>query len=197
MPRFVPAAVGLFAALTAASAARYPGGSYCDPRARGVDLARNFFCDLHHRRAINGAPNTLGSLLGQLGAICLLAAVTRLWWRFPARGAVRALGCASSVGALLVPLTPSDVFGRWHTAAVVLAAGPGIAAVVLATRGAPAGVRALGAGFVLVGAAVLGLYVRDVALGVGCDPQLPLAQKLAALRFVAWVVALDAHRPAA
>jgi len=196
-PRAVPISVALFALLTAASAAVYPGGSYCAPRARRVDLALNYFCDLHHRRAINGAPNGLGAALAQLGALALVAAATRLWLRHPPRSAVRALGLASTVGAVLVPLTPSDRVGRLHTAAVLLAGVPGVAAVVLSSRALPPRVRALGYTAMSLGAFDLALYALDVARGVGCDPLTPAAQKLVALLLVAWLIAADdALRPA-
>lgn len=192
----VRAGVALFAGLTAASAALYPGGSFCRPRARGVDLWLNFFCDLHHARAINGAPNALGSRLGQLGALALVLAVAALWRRFPARGLVRALGMTSVLGTLAVPLTPSDVFGRVHTLAVVLAAGPGIAAVLLASRALPPRAAALGYALVAVAGVDLALYVHDVARGVGCDAALPAVQKLAAAMLVGWVLWADALRRA-
>lgn len=196
----VVAAVALALTLLALAVARYPGGSDCDPGAVGFDLRCNYLSDLLHAVARDGRPNPAAPL-ARAAMLAFVAALPPFWAlraRGLARGGlVRRLGTLSAIGWAFVPLVPSDRFGAWHGAAVLVGAGPGLVAVLLAVRGLwPARRRSalLGLGVLAcVGAATL-LYVRLLLDDAGASSHtIPALQKAAAVLLVAWL--LDAALP--
>ncbi len=201
--RALASCVGLFVVLEAAAMALYPGGTWWEPGARGHRFWQNFLCDLSWRVALDGQDNRLGSLLSQAAMLVLVAGFVPFWVLVGGAGArgVRVLGIASVLGTAAVTLMPSDRFGSMHGVAVMVAAGTGLAASVLAARGQ------LRRGLVLegcLGLAVLGaaaidlaLYVRTFSAGGPGPLALPALQKVALLLLLAWmgVVAAGGTQP--
>ncbi len=196
----VVAAVVVALVLLGLAIARYPGGSDCDAAAVGFDPSCNYLSDLLHQVARDGRPNPAAPL----ARAAMLAFVAALppFWALRARGLVRGvlvrrLGTLSAVGWAAVPLVPSDRFGAWHGAAVLVGAGPGLVAVLLAVGGQWSVRRRsalLGLGVLAcVGAATL-LYAR-LLLGDASAPShaIPALQQVAAALLVAWL--LDAALP--
>lgn len=183
------ALLGAGAVATAASAARYPGGSWVDPLATGHSWWRNFLCDLARDMAVNGAPNP-GAPWGRAAEWAFVAALCLLWWLAPAlverrgiRRPVRVLGTSSLLGLVLVPVT----WGGAHTLALAAGAGPGFVAAALLVRGLRRRPKLalLGAVSLVLAALELGLYLafREGPLPVA----VPAVQRVALLAAVAWM----------
>lgn len=212
----VIAAVVVALVLVAAAIARFPGGSDCDPAARGFDPWCNYLSDLLHAAARDGLPNPAAPL-ARAAMLAFVAALPPFWALvarlLPARGApargsgrtsgrtsvgdvVRATGTLSAFGWAGAPLLGSDRFGALHGVFVLLGAGPGLLAAgltVWALRPARPGLALLGAlVFACVGAAV-GLYLRLLLGAPGAQSlALPALQKVAGVWLVAWLVAVAA-----
>jgi hypothetical protein len=204
-PAVLVACVLAFVALEAAAMALYPGGTWWDPTTRGPRFWHNFLCDLAWNPALDGLPNPVGSRLAQAAMLVLVAGFVPFWWiapsLFPGRrklgSAVRLLGLASVAGMAAVALLPSNRFGSVHGAAVVVAGVPGLSAALLATAGmlraGARGSRACGA----VGGAMLvfalgdfALYVETMLRGGPGPTLLPVAQKVAVLLLLGWMVSV-------
>lgn len=196
----------LFVALMAASMSLYHGGTWIDPSAPGHDFWLNFFCDLLHDHALDGAPNTTGARLATAAMLALIAGMLPFWLStaslVAARPAlawtVRVAGVTSVLGLVAVPLTPSDRFGALHGVAVLVAAVPGLIANacstigLLANRDGARSTRVLGliALATFVCAAIdAAFYAKHMASGGAVTPPaLPALQKLAAMLLVAWML---------
>ena len=185
----------------------YHGGTWMDPSAPGHSFWLNFFCDLLHDHALDGAPNSAGARLATLAMLALIAGMLPFWLataslvsaRPTLAWTVRIAGVTSVVGLVAVPLTPSDRFGALHGVAVLVAAVPGLVANACATIGLLANrdgarrwTRGLGvlALATFVSAAIdAALYAKQMAgAGAVTPPALPALQKIAAMLFVAWML---------
>lgn len=191
------AGVAAFAALTAVAMARYPGGDSFGGRLDHHSMTRNYFCDLTAAVAPGGEPND-ARRWAQAAMISLFFGLLAFWSARRARATTRlerwsgGLGVVSAVVALLVPLGRPTLGGADLHGAITLAAGvPGLVAAgtavvasVLARRRLDAW---LGALTLALGGVTAAIYVHFLA--TGATPRaLPLAQKLAALALVAWLV---------
>ena len=110
--------------------------------------------------------------------------------------AVRVLGWTSVLGMIAVALMPSERFGALHGVAVVVAGLPGLTAAVLAATGQLLARRtlpgALGASMVTFAIADFILYVHTMLHGGPGPVILPLAQKVALLLLLAWMLVVAA-----
>ena len=200
----VAACVGAFVALIVPAMALYPGGTWWDPHAVGHRFWTNFLCDLEWRTALNGTPNPVGARLAA-GAMLSLVLAFVPFWPLAARlfaaysrlaAAVRVLGWTSVFGMIAVALMPSERFGALHGVAVVVAGLPGLSAAVLAATGQLLARRmlpgALGAAMVLFAILDFVLYVHTMLHGGPGPLVLPVAQKLALLLLLAWMLVVAA-----
>lgn len=200
----VVACVGAFVALIVPAMALYPGGTWWDPHAVGHRFWTNFLCDLEWRTALDGTPNPVGARLAEGAMLALVLAFVPFWplaaRLFPARprlaAAVRILGWTSVLGMVAVALMPSERFGALHGVAVVVAGLPGLSAAVLAAAGQLLARRtlpgALGAAMVLFAIVDFVLYVHTMLHGGPGPLVLPVAQKLALLLLLGWMLAVAA-----
>lgn len=184
----------LAVALLALAAAAYPGGHEWNPHAEGFHPGRNFWTDLLAPAARNGEPNGRSALLAT-GALRVFAAVLPVfWWLVPLllpahralRWSVRALGIGAAAFAATVAPGP---LALPHTVAILGAALPGIAALILSAAAMPArsalrrlGLAAAGA----IGAAV-GVYVLNPAIDWRLLRALPPLQLAATAGLVLWM----------
>jgi hypothetical protein len=180
----------------------YPGGTWWDRTTEGHRFWLNFLCDLESRVSLNGDPNTVGSRVAQAAMLLMVLGLLPFWWivprlfpGFPRLGsAVRALGLASLGGIVAVVLMPSSRFGALHGAAVFVAGAPGLTAAVMAVAGLaraearPRIAAGLGAGMLLFAVADFVLYAHTMLCGGPGPILLPIAQKLALLLLLAWIV---------
>lgn len=182
--------------------ARFPGCSDCDPASVGFDPWCNDLSDLVRQVTRDGRPNPAAPL-GRAAMLVFVAALPPFWALVarlvPRDGAlVRALGAVSALGWAAVPLAPSDRFGAWHGLLVLVGAGPGLAATLVAVwrlRGARPRLALLGAGVLACVGAACAQYVR-LLLGVASAPShaIPVLQQAGGALLIAWMVAV-AHGP--
>ncbi|HEY4157410.1 MAG TPA: hypothetical protein VGM29_04905 [Polyangiaceae bacterium] len=200
----VLACLGAFVLLLLVAMLIYPGGNWLDPNADGHRFFLNFFCDLTQPFAISGRPNPLGSLLAKVAMLWFALALGGFFWIAPShfeKGArigvwVRTLGLSATLTYAVVPLVPSERFGPIHTEAILMAAPPGLLAVLLIvlglTRADPAKklLAWLGVLSLALGAVDSAVFVSH--LGVRGPPPrlLPVLQKLAAISLSTWMAAL-------
>jgi len=202
------ACVVAFVALILPAMALYPGGTWWDPHAVGHRFWTNFLCDLEWHTALNGTPNLAGARLAA-GAMLSLVLAFVPFWPLAARlfasharlaATVRVLGWTSVLGMIAVALMPSERFGALHGVAVVVAGLPGLSAAVLAATGQLLARRtlpgSLGAAMVLFAITDFVLYVHTMLHGGPGPLVLPVAQKLALLLLLAWMLVVAAARPA-
>jgi hypothetical protein len=194
--------MALFCAAMASAMASYPGGTWSDRTTPGHSFFRNFFCDLTQEIALSGAPNP-GARVAQAGMLAIVLAFFPFWWllpssfpRWPSVGrAVKALGAASVAGLVAVPLTPSLRFGWLHSASVLLASVPALAAAIFAVFALAASrerVHAtLGGATVIASALDAALYVHHLVAG-GASAALPVLQKISAGLLLAWMLVVAA-----
>lgn len=186
--------------LLAASMALYPGGTWCDPGARGHVFFENFVCDLAWRTTLGGAPNPTGATLAQggmgalsLSATLLFVVAPALYRERPRLGRVtRGAGYAAGLGLFAVTLMPSSVFGDLHAVVVFAAAMPALVALVATLAGLFACERPRVAAWVGLATALaivvdLALFARHAALRDGCSRAVPALQKVALVLLVAWI----------
>lgn len=211
----VVACVGAFVALIVPAMALYPGGTWWEPHATGHRFWSNFLCDLEWRTALNGTPNPVGAMLAEGAMLALVLAFVPFWplaarlvavpalaGRVRARlaAAVRVLGWTSVLGMVGVALMPSERFGAMHGVAVLVAGLPGLSAAVVAAAGQLLARRALpgalGAGMVLFAIVDFVLYVHTMLHGGPGPLFLPVAQKMALLLLLAWMLVVAARAPA-
>lgn len=197
----VLAAVVAFVVTMAVAMSAYPGGTWCQRAAVGHDFWRNFLCDLTHAEALNGAPNVaqgwaraaMLSLTLGLGPFWPLAAAPL--GSVKLRRAVIALGLGAVALLVLVPLVPSDHYGKLHGLVVIVAGVPGLSALSIAALGTASNRSegavlrvAAGAAFVSTIADMV-LYLRVYVGGGESCLVLPATQKVAAAAVLAWMVA--------
>ncbi|MCC6216443.1 MAG: hypothetical protein IT376_16395 [Polyangiaceae bacterium] len=202
-----PAVLGAVAAtltLLGVSMSLYPGGTWTDPGTVGHDFLGNFLCDLIAARAVGGAPNP-GAAFGRWALVACAVGLAGAWWIAPvvprpggrAVPLLRALGLASSAGAVAVAFLPSDRHPEWHRLAVLTAGPPAFVAAAwivvrsLASTGRARGQAALLGAALAVAVADFALYVA-AARGAPTPALLPALQKLAFGLVLAWMVWLGA-----
>ncbi len=209
--RTCAAGLAAFVALLAAAVARYPGGTWFDPRAPGHSFWKNFLCDLFQRRALNGADNRASAAFATAGAVAMLLAlaaffalVARLEGDASRAGRVtRRAGLLASLAGLGVPLTPSDEGRALHLTAVLVACAPALAAVIAAARvcarvGGSRAARVFSRATLAFGATDLAAYATAYALPFRVrwlNELLPVFQRLALLSLVGWMLAVLAALP--
>jgi hypothetical protein len=182
------------------AAVRYPGGTWCDPRAPGYQLLESFFCDVLHERGLNGSPNP-GAPWARAALVSIGLGFAPFWWSIPwtmgltpRRGSlVRVLGVASALASVAVALAPSDRMPWLHQIAVLTASGAGVAAAVLASTSRTRGhgsraLRLVAWGALLTAALDAGLYLVQVLEPQPCGIALPALQKLAAAFILTWML---------
>jgi hypothetical protein len=202
----IAASVLLFVGLEAVAVARYPGGTWWHPHARGYSFWENYLCDLVQIRAIDGASNLAGSRCAAMAMICLVVGLGALWSaapRFfvrPARASIaRGLGLASSAAILGVVATPGDRFGIWHGVLVLVAGTPGLRASALAVdellrfERPPRAAAWTGAAWVAFALVDFGPYAVHIAARTSGTPFLPAMQKVAIACLLAWMLAVSAR----
>ena len=194
--------VGGFVLLELVAMRLYPGGTFWDRTTRGARFWRNFLCDLESPVALDGAPNAVGSRFGQAAMAILAAGLAPFWWSAPrlfvelrALGtAVRALGLASLGGVAAVISMPSSRFGALHGIAVIAAGVPGLTAALLAVVGlasaepSPRVAALLGGATLAISAVDFALYVQTMRAAGPGPTLLPVAQKVALLLLLAWML---------
>ena len=198
----VPATT-LFATLTGAVAlliaamALYPGGTALDHHHPGHSFWFNFLCDLTGPVALNGQPNPVGAVVGQLAMAALAMTLATFWLTLPLmfRGrrilglSIRGAGCASTLGFAVVPFAS----GTLHALAVFVAVVPAVVAGALGVVGwlGHASSRAL----VVVPIATLAASIVDAILYAASfaahprvvPPALPAGQRIAVLLMLTWM----------
>jgi hypothetical protein len=187
-----------FAASMALAAHWYPGGTWFHARSVGFSFWGNFWCDLLHSPALNGAPNERGALAARVAFWLFAAALARFWplaARLSPRPGVRrwvnALGLAGALALVLVTLFSSRDHPELHGLLVVSSALLGvIAASVLALAiyaHASLLTRALGLALIASATVSLAQYVRQ---GAGAEPVewLAGAQKVTTLVLLAFML---------
>jgi hypothetical protein len=194
----VPVLLAVFAGLYAAAAAAYPGGTWEDPTSVGHSFLFNYYCDLMRPTALNGQPNPIGSQLAEAGQLVFALALGPFFFVAPAvfggrptltRG-VRALGLVACVAGIGVVLMPSWRWGQTvHGIMLLLCGIPAVAALVCVMVGSwrvPA-LRALSAALVVTMVATIGIFVRQMALGVESSPGLAPLQRVDFALAIAWM----------
>lgn len=194
-------ALSAFVVLISLAAVVYPGGNYYDRSYPRHHFWYNFLCDLLHRQGMGGGNNLVGSQLATAGMLALVVCMGVYWTLAPALMPMRpwlgrlcaAAGVVSSLGLVAVALTPSDRLPRLHTAAIVLAAGPGLMAAIAVVVGhvgegtTPTVLRILGVVALSAVAATTGLFVVHTFFSGGYLRALPALQRVAAILTVFWV----------
>jgi hypothetical protein len=175
----------------------YPGGTWFDRDSPGFSFWGNFWCDLLHERAFNGADNALAMWAARVAFWLFAAALVRFWPQAAAlapspRSArwVQALGLFGAVTLLLVTLASSRTEPLLHGVFVVSSALLGVvAASVLSVALFPsADWLTRGLSLVLIGSALvtLGQYVSQ-AFDVDAALWLAGAQKITTLALFAFM----------
>ncbi len=187
--------------MMALAMARYPGGTWDQPRARGHSLSENFLCDLMRPIALNGEPNVDGAAFAELGLLAFCVALAPFFLVLPALFAERRrlgmavaiCGLLSSVGGVGIVLAPSHRVGSlFHGLVVLLAAVPGLTAAITGTVGAwSAGARAIraaAASTLSVTALSVAVFAVQLLRGTETTPGLPLLEKAAIASAMAWML---------
>ena len=205
----VLACLATFVALEWMAMRLYPGGTWWDSTTRGATFWQNYICDLGSEVAGNGMPNRVGATLGKAAILVMVAAFAPFWWIVPRLferlrrlgRLVRVLGLASLAGITAVALMPSSRFGWLHGVAVMVAGAPGLSAALLAVVGQsrveapPRIAAALGGSMLIFALADFVLYTRTMIHGGPGPLVLPVAQKLALLLLLAWMMVVAWKAP--
>lgn len=190
----------LFAALMAAAALLYPGGSWTDTDASGFSLLRNFWCDLLRSQAINGHDNPAAKALAS-AAFAALGVALWLHWRLAALVLPRIrqlwvawLGRLSALALGAMVALPSDRHPLLHGAVALAGGALGISCAVACVATGFRGERALsfrrcsGAAALLLGVLNALLYVHAEYGGGEETVWHPLVQKLATVALLGWIL---------
>jgi multisubunit Na+/H+ antiporter MnhG subunit len=179
----------------------YPGGTWWNPARSGHSFWENFLCDLLHRTALNSKPNGVGAVVATVALLIFVAGLAVFWsvaaeWLGAPRGArwfVR-LGHLGSLLLAAVPLTPSDQFARWHTAAVLLGGLPALAtclwfcAALVRSTHTPRGLRVLSLFLCLLVVTCLGLYAQHAVARGPALRTLPALERIAVATVLIWML---------
>jgi hypothetical protein len=194
-----PMLAGLASFVVALAAAiwRYPGGTFFDRHSPGFSFWGNFFCDLLHERALNGAPNLESQWLSRLAFASFGVVLMAFWPRAAAlapgpasRRWVSALGITGATLLFGVTLAPSHTEPLLHGVLVLASALPSVAAAIvlgISFYGRTDLItRLLWFALVLTASLSLGQYVRQ-GLGAEAADWLAGAQKLTAIALLAFM----------
>lgn len=193
-------ALALFCAAMMAAMASYAGGSWLHPHAPSHSFWENFWCDLLREPAHNGLPNRRAVALASLGFVAIAAALGGFWLEvsrlLPAWRArfVQTAGVISAAVTAVVTLVPSDRFPSIHPPAVLTAGVLGFTCGCLCSAYALTHARRMPvfaiSSLVLIAASGINLVVYvQVAYFTATDTiVLPVAQKVATLALVAWLI---------
>jgi hypothetical protein len=193
-------ALGVFVAALLVACLCYPGGSWTAPAESGFSIIRNFWCDLLRSQAINGADNARAKHLASVGFAALGVGLWPYWWVaasvLPGRRRrwVLQLGTASAACLAAMALLPSDRFPIAHGVVALCGGAHGMwaAGVSVATRSLVEpriGLRRAAGALVLVFAASNALLYMYVAYLRGPETVAqPIAQKLATLALLVWML---------
>jgi hypothetical protein len=209
--RFVLASVVAFAAIELLAMHLYPGGTWWDPTTRGASFWRNYLCDLGSEVAVGGMPNTLGARFGKAAILVMVLGFAPFWSTVPLLFAplrrlgriVRALGLISLAGIVAVALMPSSRFGWLHGVTVIIAGVPALTAAVLSVAGlaraepSPRIAATIGGAMLVFALLDFVLYARTMIRGGPGPLVLPVAQKLALLLLLAWMIVVAWKAPRA
>lgn len=199
------------ALLLAAAMVTYPGGRWADLSSSGFDLVHNYFCDLIRPTGHDGRPNVPGMQLARVGMLAQALGLLALWWLVPRfaphrRGLGWLLRVAGTIGSLLLPFvafTPSDGTSRVHALAIGASGAPCLLALLLASacllaerRRWPRLAR-LTALFLAVALVNAVLYTCTFFATWPDAWSLPLAQKVAWVLLVGWIITVARATPPA
>jgi len=191
-----------FFSLFAAAALVYPGGTWLDRKTRGHRFFANYFCDLTQPVSLSGVNNPLGSRLAQLAMLCFAAALLAFFWLVPrhfsrpsrAQPWLRALGGGAVLSYLVVPFTPSQVFGAVHAWLSLFSGALGLTAALfvvwglLRSHGAARALGVLGALSLAAGSFHAALFVHYLHESEPAPLIVPAAQKVAASFLCCWML---------
>jgi hypothetical protein len=208
LSRLVRACVLGFAGLELIAMHLYPGGTFWDRTTRGARFWQNFLCDFESPVALDGQPNLVGARFGRAAMVLMVVGLASFWWMLPWRfGRLRRLGCAvrslglvSLGGILAAALMPSSRFGVLHGIAVVVAGVPGLTAAALAVAGLaraearPSAAAMVGGGMLTFAVADFAMYARTMLHGGPGPILLPVAQKVALLLLMVWMLVIARDR---
>ena len=192
----------LFVALLAAAASFYPGGSWLDSNSTGFEFWTNYWCDLMRTEGINGEPNYLGGVMGQiaflvlgLSVAALFAAATVLVSMPKAKRWIRIAGLLTAVSVGVVALSNYAESPIIHAAGAMSAGLIGTSAVfVLVIQNWRAGGLSAWRRFIdvafLISAGVTAVVYAELILRDGTSATLPAAQKVATLFLVLWIATI-------
>jgi hypothetical protein len=205
-PIFVGASIATFVVGMAIAMATYPGGTWCDRHAAGHDFARNFFCDLLHDVALNGAPSPVAAAASRVAMLALLAGVLVTYALAPrlfvgraqggrASHAVRGFGSMCALGGVGVAFTPSNHHPTLHSVFVFVATVPGLVAMIAASLAllrtqTTRAVGGLSSAAVIVGGVDAWLYARQLDGSHPCELALPALERVAAALLLAWMASV-------
>jgi hypothetical protein len=197
------AAIAVFVSLIGLATRDYRGGNWFDSKAVEHDFWLNFLCDLTREVGVNGQRSPAAHI-AQAGLTTMLLALIPFWlllprW-FPDRPrlgrVVRTGGVVSALGALVVPLVPSDRVGDLHGYLVVASSGPGVIAFACGVTGLVLGRRTPGwllgvaVAALAVAAADASLFTHHVLTQNLPHPLLAILQRLATLLVITLMAAL-------
>jgi len=202
--RALGASVAIFTILIAYAVARYPGGTWADHATHGYDPLHNFLCDLLEPTALDGEANAASARASVTAVIVLAAGLTLTWWLlpalFPARARrlgvpVRALGIASTLGVVAVPLAPATSWYWSHAGAVLFAGASGLAAAATSVVGLAHArderrLARLGAFVVAVALVDVALFVHQLIVVGNPSVWLSLLEVVATVSLLAWLAAI-------
>ncbi len=191
--RHLPAAFAAAAfALSAAAAARYPGGTTWSPDTVGHRWTENFVCSLLQAKALNGEDNAARPLA--YAALLLLCVGMGVLFFFVSRSTTsRVHRSVIEIGGIGLAVYSSLVATPLHNLVVnislVLGAVAFVAVLHLMWRERRRGLFVWGVAFLGVKAANAVVYYGDV-----CFDLLPVLQKVGIVVGVAWLLAVHYRR---
>jgi hypothetical membrane protein len=194
--------VGQFIVVGAIAIHQYPGGTPFDKTTEGYSFWHNTLSDLGKETAENGQPVGPVAPVFNASMVVMLLGFTPLWLTlpsiFPTRRRlgliVRLTGLLSLGGIIGVGLTPADQYVWLHALAIICAAVPGIAAIIVACAAMlleSQCSRAYAAFSVLFLVACVGnlvKFMRHFVLDYPWTPIDPAIQKVSTLIGLAWML---------
>lgn len=192
-----------FSGLMGTAMASYPGGTWEDPHEAGHSQLRNYFCDLERPVALNGQPNDFGAACADWSLVAFSIALAPFFLAAPRVFAQRkrlgqvvaVSGVLCALGGVGIVMVPSYKYGAAvHGVAVLLAAVPGLTAIIATTVGhygartsAPAIWKAAVLTLVVTALSVA-VFAVQLMRGVETTTGLPVLEKLAVFGSMVWMV---------
>jgi len=189
----------MFVALLAGAAMLYPGGSWRDLQSPGFEFWTNYWCDLMRSDGINGEPNLLGGVMGQLAFLMLGLSVASLFAACAvfvstprAKRWIRSAGLLTAVSVGVVALSNYAESPKVHAVGAMSSGliGTGVIAVLIIRDWRAGGLgawrRFIDVAF-LISATITAVVYAELILRGGTSATLPVAQKPATLFLVLWI----------